>query len=115
MKLKNIKKSFNGLCTPVQFYLIISIISITSMFYQNYHNPKDYCIGIYKTKSFCNNKVYFLFKLIYIVIWLVILQKLCSKGYTFVSWLLVLLPILGMFVIIGLLMIFLMKKNSQLN
>lgn len=114
MNIKTIKKSFNGLCSPAQLYLIISILSITSLFYQNYNDPEHYCIGIYKTKSLCNNKFYFLFKFLYIVIWLFILQKLCSKGYTTVSWLLVLLPILGMFIIIGLLVIFLMKNNGQI-
>ena len=114
MNIKTIKNLFDGLCRPVQLYLIISILSIISLFYQNYNDPQHYCIGIYKTKSFCNNKIYFLFKIIYIAIWLFILQKLCSKGYTIVSWLLVLLPIIGMFIIIGLLIIFLMKNNGQL-
>ena len=105
-------KTFNSLCPPAQLYLVISIISVFSMLYQNYSNPQEYCVGLYKTKSICDNRVYFACKFVYIALWVFILQKLCSKGYKTISWIIVLLPIIGMFILIGLLFIFLMKKTN---
>ena len=113
-KMKSSIKIFNNLCSPAQLYLIISVLSLLTLFYQNYNDPNKFCLGSYETKTDCDNRVFFAFKLLYIVIWLFILQKLCLNGYSMVSWLLVLLPILGMFILIGLLMIVLMKKNNQL-
>jgi hypothetical protein len=108
----DIWKTFNKLCAPAQLYLVISLMSIFGMLYQNYDNPQQYCVGLYKTKSICDNRVYFALKFLYVVVWLFILQKLCSKGYKTISWLIVLLPIIGMFILIGLLFIFLMKKTN---
>lgn len=103
---------FNGLCAPAQLYLVISLISVLAMLYQNFNNPQQYCVGLYKTKSLCDNRVYFVFKFLYIALWVFILQKLCSNGYKTISWIIVLLPIIGMFILIGLLFIFLMKKTN---
>jgi hypothetical protein len=107
-------KFFNGLCAPAQLYLVLSLLSLLTLFYQNYSNPNKYCVGIFETKTDCNNRVFFAFKILYIAIWLFILQKLCSKGYSTISWILVLLPIVAMFILIGLILIVLMKKNKQL-
>jgi len=104
----------NKLCSPAQLYLVISLLSFMTLFYQNYSNPHTFCIGNYESKTECNNRVYFIFKLIYIAVWVFILQKLCSNGHSTVSWILVLLPIFGMFIITGLILIALMKKNNQL-
>ena len=43
--LKKPMSLFNQLCTPAKIYLVLSIISVTSMFYQNYSDPKKYCVG----------------------------------------------------------------------
>jgi uncharacterized membrane protein YiaA len=103
---------FNKLCLPAQVYLVISLFSLFLLFYQNMAKPYEYCIGLFKAHSNCNNKVFFMFKLIYIAIWVFILQKLCSKGYSTISWIIVLLPILGMFILTGLLMLFLLKNTK---
>lgn len=104
-------KKFNSLCPPSQLYFLISIVTILSIFTQNYKTPYQYCIGIFKTSTECNNLVFFLLKLIYVLIWTYILQLLCKNGYTTISWLLVLLPFIGMFILMGLLLFSLMKKN----
>jgi hypothetical protein len=113
-KMKLPIKFLNDLCGPAQLYLVLSLFSLLILFYQNYSNPKKYCVGIFETKSDCNNRFYFVFKLLYIAIWLFILQKLCSKGYSTMSWILVLLPIIAMFILTGLILIVLMKKNNEL-
>ncbi len=106
---------FNNLCLPAQVYLVISLFSLIVLLYQNIENPYEYCLGLFKSKTDCNNKVYFMFKALYIVIWVFILQKLCSKGYTTISWIIVLLPILGMFILSGLLMLFLLKNTRVVH
>lgn len=100
---------FSKLCTPAKIYLVISLISFITLFLQNSNDPNYYCVGMFKAKSGCNNKIYFLFKIVYIIFWTFILQKLCSKGYKYVSWILVLLPFILMFIGIGLLLYTLLK------
>ena len=107
---KNPFHLFKKLCLPAQIYFVLSFISITSLFYQNYSDPHKYCVGLFSAKTKCNNKVYFLFKLIYIVFWTYILQLLCKKGYKSISWLLLLLPFLFMFIGIAIVLITLLRK-----
>ena len=114
MKTKVSLNNFNELCRPVKLYLIISLLILIILFYQNYSNPKKYCVGMFETKSDCNNRFFFVFKILYIVVWTYLLQKLCSKGYFTVSWILVLFPVIIMFLLIGIVMLVLMKKNNQL-
>ena len=103
---------FTGLCPPAQFYFLISFISVLVIFKQNYKNPYQYCVGIFKTDTTCNNLVFFLIKFIYIFVWTFILQLLCKNGYKTISWLLVLLPFIAMFILMGLLLFSLIKKNN---
>ena len=77
---KNPYRLFKKLCTPAKIYLVLSIISVVSLFYQNYKDPNKYCVGIFKAKTKCNNKFYFLVKLVYITVITYLLQLLCSKG-----------------------------------
>lgn len=107
--LKKPMSLFNQLCTPAKIYLVLSIISVTSMFYQNYSDPKKYCVGMFKANTNCNNKVYFLIKLVYISFITYLLQMLCRKGYKTISWILVLLPFVLMFIGIGILMVTLLR------
>ena len=100
---------FKKLCTPAKIYLVLSIISVISLFYQNYSNPKKYCIGMFKANTNCNNKVYFLIKIVYISFITYLLQLLCRKGYKTISWILVLLPFVLMFIGIGILMVSLLR------
>ena len=104
-------KTFNNFCAPAQLYLLLSVLSIITLFVQNYKNPHEYCVGVFKAKTECNNLVYFALKVLYIVVWTFILQMLCRKGYSTLSWILVLLPFIGMFILIGLLLLTLMQKK----
>ena len=63
-----------NLCVPAMLYLLLSIITILMGFHEQFQ------LGI------------FVVKLIWMVVWVYILNLLCSKGYTTVSWVLVLLP-----------------------
>ena len=106
---KNPLVLFNKLCGAAKVYLVISIISYIALFYQNYNEPKKYCVGMFQANTNCDNKFYFLLKLVYITFITYLLQMLCSKGYSAVSWLLVLLPFLFMFIGIALVFVSLIK------
>jgi hypothetical protein len=100
MKLRSITNKIASLCVPAQFYLAISTISIIMILAQNLNGENKYCVGQFKAP--CNNKVSaFAMKILYIIVWTLILDYLCRKGYSKVSWLLVLFPLIMMFVLIG--------------
>ena len=103
--LKKPMSLYKQLCTPAKIYVVLSVISIISLFYQNYSDPKKYCVGMFQAKTNCNNKIYFLIKIVYMVFITYLLQMLCNKGYKTFSWILVLLPFVLMFIGIGILMI----------
>jgi len=98
----NFIKVFDSLCTPAQIYLGISLITFFGIFLQNYRMNNTYTIGTYTTHLQHSSIMYFIFKFIYILSWTFILQKLCKSGYKNISWLLVLLPYMLLFVVIGL-------------
>ena len=102
---------FNSLCTPAQLYLGLSVLSIVGMCFQNIGNPNVYACGLMKANSPINNIFYFVFKILYIAGWTYLLNILCKKGYNKLSWLLVLLPFIAMFVLIGLTIVALQNTN----
>lgn len=82
--LKNLQKTVMSLCTPAQLYLFLSIISLLSVFTGG--------------MLLSNAVVGFALALV----WTWILNKICSGGYTTVSWILVLIPIFGVGLGVGL-------------
>jgi len=66
--------SFKNLCTPAQLYLVLSAIFVI--------------IACIKQCNFFSIIV----KIIFIILWTILLNWLCSKGLTTISWILVLLP-----------------------
>ena len=93
------------LCSPAFFYFFISILSFLITYIQNIGNSdKLFCLGMYDCHV--ENKFYiYFFELIYIFVWTFILNSLCQNGYKDISWFLVLLPYLFMFILIGIFMI----------
>lgn len=97
-------KSLKELCTPALVYFVISIISVALILLQNLGNYDSYNVGSFSCRV-PNTTVVFIFKFIYIFFWTWVLNLICKDGYTNISWLLVLLPWILLFVIIGLVMI----------
>ena len=97
-------KDFRNLCTPASVYLAINVVVFIVIAIQNFGNTKQYCVGQYKC-NVPNTFVMFLFKAIYILFWTFVLNAVCKAGYKEVSWFLVLLPIILMFVILGMVLI----------
>ena len=80
--MKGALKLFNGLCTPAQLYFAISCITVLSIYLQNLGCSNRYCVGKYSVNLRHNNIYFFLFKVVYIVIWTFLLNKLCKKGWS---------------------------------
>lgn len=98
-------KRFSKLCTPAMLYFVISIISFILMAFQNMSGDHHrYCLGTYSCQVE-NMPGIFIFKLIYILFWTWVLNVICKAGYTGISWFLVLLPFILLFVLLGIMMI----------
>jgi uncharacterized membrane protein len=97
-------KSLKELCTPAFIYFIISIIALVMVLLQNMGNTNSYNIGSFSC-SVPSTALIFIIKLIYILFWTWILNLICKDGHVGISWLLVLLPWILLFVIIGMFML----------
>jgi hypothetical protein len=94
--LETIKK----LCTPAYVYLVISVIAMIILMFQNGGNTTKYTVGCLN----CNvpsTMMVFVAKVLYIVFWTFVLNTICKAGYKKVSWFLVLLPFVGFFLAVG--------------
>jgi hypothetical protein len=92
------------LCSPAAIYFVISIIALIMVLFQNMGNQNSYTMGSFSCRV-PSTMLVFIVKLIYILFWTWILNLICKDGHTTVSWLLVLLPFILLFVMMGLLMI----------
>ena len=114
-QFNKLKRIIKGLCIPAQLYLAISVLSIFLIFIQNFQNITNlgkqniYQCGMYKHETKMSCLSFFLVKIVYVILWTWILQHLCSSGYTNVSWFLVLLPYIFMFIMITVLAFALLK------
>jgi hypothetical protein len=97
-------KTVKELCTPAMIYFVISIISLAMVLLQNLGSQNSYTVGSFSCRV-PNTALVFIIKLIYILFWTWILNLICKDGHTNISWLLVLLPWILLFVMMGLLMI----------
>ena len=70
--------TFSKLCTPAMIYFVLGVISLILLFSQG-------------ALLFS-----LLIKAIFVVVWTWLLNYLCSKGYSIISWILVLLPFILM-------------------
>ncbi len=92
------------LCSPAALYFIISIIGLVLVMLQNLGNTDSYNVGNFSCRV-PNTLFVFIIKFIYIVFWTYVLNLICNDGHVGISWLLVLLPWILLFVIMGMLML----------
>jgi hypothetical protein len=86
-------KDFSKLCTPAKIYFAIAVIATI--------------IALFNGLSI----MYAFWKLVFAFIWTFILGWLCKKGYTSISWFLVLLPYI--LIILAMLGIYRMTHNQR--
>ena len=92
------------LCTPAYVYLVISVISLILLTFQNIGHGNKYCIGHYMC-DVGNTYIIFVIKILYVLFWTWLLNVICRGGATSFAWLLVLAPFILMFVMLGVFMI----------
>ena len=89
--------NFASLCTPALIYLILSSITILVIFIQNF------------------SVLTIVLKISFIVVWTWILNYICAKGYSSISWIMVLLPYIVMLGVLALVLEFTNKINGYLS
>jgi len=85
-------------------YFTISMVALIIVFIQNIGNSNSYSLGSFSCRV-PNTTIVFIVKLIYILFWTYVLNLICKDGNTALSWLLVFLPFILLFLIIGILML----------
>jgi len=102
-KSSTIKHQFNlkKLCTPSFIYFIISLFGLVLLGLQNLTNDDNsLCVGNYEC-TVGNKLLVFLINGIYILFWTFVLDLMCKAGYSELSWIIVLIPILLFFLFLG--------------
>jgi hypothetical protein len=89
------KSDFTKLCNPAKLYLVVSVLGLV--------------YGLFQRFSIVTLGTNFIF----VILWTMVLNWLCSVGMQTVSWILVLLPYLMMFLSAGFLMDMMGKKDKQ--
>jgi hypothetical protein len=95
---------FNNLCTPAMIYFVISMIALVLVLFQNLGNTNSYHVGSFSCRV-PNTAAVFIVKFIYVLFWTYVLNLICKDGHKGLSWLLILLPWILLFVMMGILMI----------
>lgn len=91
---RNFTKPVKNLCDPAMLYLILSVMGLILLGTQNTSGSSGaYCMGKYECDK-VNKPTAFAFQLFYILFWTWLLNFLCKKGYSRVSWIIVLFPFL---------------------
>ena len=99
-----IPRKLSQLCRPAAFYFVISVIAYVITIMQNLGNINIFSLGVFSCKV-TSTLLILLFNLVYILFWTWVLHLICKDGYTNVSWFLVLLPFIFLFVIFGVMML----------
>ena len=90
LSVSGVKKTFNGLCGPAQFYLVISLISLVI-----------YLINMVEHRDQMNTASGLTIQAVAVIIWTIILNWVCSLKYgTKVAWFLVFLPMILMLMVL---------------
>jgi hypothetical protein len=97
-------KSLKELCKPALIYFIISMVVVFAVLFQNLGNNNVYNIGCYSC-NVSNNIIIFIFKIVYILFWTYVLNLICKDGHKELAWLLILLPFILLFVLIGIILL----------
>lgn len=94
------------LCSPAYVYLVINVIFLIMASIQNFGNVNTYCLGQYSC-DIENTTLLFLMKILYVAFWTWILNLMCKEGSLGrnIAWVLVLIPLVIMFLILGMLLL----------
>ena len=102
--MSDFPKQLKDLCTPAMLYFVISMLALIMVLLQNLGNSNSYHVGSFSCRVPSTAAV-FISKFIYVLFWTYILNLICKDGHVGLSWLLVLLPWILLFVMMGILML----------
>ena len=105
-------RSLAQLCTPAYIYFVLSVLMIVVAAVQNIGNNGRYTLGIFSCLV-PSCLLVFVLKVVYILFWTWMLNLMCKDGHSDIAWLLLLLPFVLLFVLVGLAMVW--QKNNQQN
>jgi hypothetical protein len=71
----SLEETWKGLCTPAQIYAVLALIVIVGMAYKQQYGA-------------------IIAQAIFAALWTFVLGWICTKGWTWVSWVLVLMPVI---------------------
>ena len=91
-------QTLRSYCRPAQIYLAISAFTTLILFIQNCRDSNSFTCGIFKVKTPVSNTFYFVFQVLFTLGWAWFLNYMCRKGWSTVSWLLVILLVIGMLI-----------------
>lgn len=95
---------FKNLCSPSMLYFVLSLVALVVVGIQNLNGQDNsFCMGQYKC-TVGNKMMVFLLHAIYILFWTFVLDLMCKAGYSELSWFLVLIPFLLLFLFVGIIM-----------
>jgi hypothetical protein len=105
---------FNQLCRPSQLYFVLSAVGLLLAMLQNFGNNNLYKLGTMSCRV-PSTMIVFIFKVIYILFWTWILNLICKDGYESISWFLVLLPFIMLFLLVGTMMMYQNNNTSYID
>ena len=101
MKLSKMTRAqsfdLGNMCTPATIYFMISLLGIILIGFNNLDNSDKICIGDYN--CYVGNSItIFILNAVYILFWTFVLDLMCKSGYSSLSWFILLLPFIIMFI-----------------
>ena len=96
---------FDKLCTPAQIYLIVSVVMLVLSYFGlsaisqqlNMHQSSSPLLQTLNFTYQKDSRTSYVVQGVFILLWTWVLSYICRKGYTSLSWFLVLLPWVLMF------------------
>ena len=102
--VKSIKKSFDGLCGPAKFYIVLTFIGLGF-----------YLFNMTEHRNHLNTNTGIMIQMVMAVIWTIVLNWICSLKYGVkVAWLLVFLPLL-LFISMMVIIFYLLHINKSVT
>jgi hypothetical protein len=112
-KIKISRQNFDlrNMCTPATIYFVISLIGLILVGVNNLDNSDRVCVGDYNCYV-GNNTTIFIVNAIYILFWTFVLDLMCKAGYSSLSWFILLLPFIILFIVFATLMV---KEGNDMS
>jgi hypothetical protein len=92
----NLSRTYESLCKPAQFYLILSMVAYVFMILQNLNSKSTFSLGSYQCNH-DNPSYILLLNAVYIIIWTWLLNMICKINPN-ISWFIVLFPFILLFI-----------------